>query len=172
MIHLETPLTLTKIRKLRVGDEVLINGIIYTARDQAHIKKLPFPLKGQIIYYCGPAPTPPGKIIGSCGPTTSSRMDRFTPLLLKKGLKGMLGKGRRSEEVIRAIKKYKAIYLITFGGCGALLSTFVRRKELVAYPELGAEAVYRLDVENFPAIVAVDCYGKDIWSKNARKSTR
>ena len=165
MIYIQTPLTLTKIRKLRVGDEVLLSGIIYTARDQAHRKKLPFSLNGQIIYYCGPTPTPPGKVIGSCGPTTSSRMDRFTPLLLKKGLKGMLGKGRRSEEVVRAIKKYKAIYFITFGGCGALLSTFVRRKELIAYPELGAEAVYRLDVENFPAIVAVDCYGKDIWSK-------
>lgn len=172
MRHIETPLTLTKIRKLRVGDEVLLSGIIYTARDQAHKKlrdallnkrKLPFSLQEQIIYYCGPTPTPPGKIIGSCGPTTSSRMDRFTPLLLKKGLKGMLGKGRRSEEVIRAIKKYKAIYLITFGGCGALLSSFVRRKELIAYPELGAEAVYRLDVQNFPAIVAVDSDGKNIW---------
>ena len=172
MIHLETPLTLTKVRKLRVGDEVLLNGIIYTARDQAHKRfkeallnkrKLPFSFNKQAVYYCAPTPTLPGKIIGSCGPTTSSRMDRFTPLLLKKGLKGMLGKGRRSEEVIRAIKKYKAIYFVTLGGCGALLSTFVKRKELIAYPELGGEAVYRLDVVDFPAIVAVDCYGKYIW---------
>lgn len=163
MIHLETPLTLTKIRKLKAGDEVLLSGIIYTARDQAHRKNLPFSLQEKIIYYCGPTPTPPGRIIGSCGPTTSSRMDRFTPLLLKKGLKGMIGKGRRSEEVIQAIKRYKAIYFITFGGCGALLSTFVKKKELIAYPELGAEAVYRLDVQNFPTIVAVDSNGKNIW---------
>ena len=179
MFHIETPLTPNKIRDLKVGDEVLLNGSIYTARDQAHKRiefailkkrKVPFPLEQQIIYYCGPTPTPPNKIIGSCGPTTSLRMDKYTPLLLKNGLKGMIGKGKRGEEVVEAIKKYKAVYFVALGGCGALLSTFVEEKEFVAYRELSVEAVWRLGVKNFPAIVAIDCCGRSIWSNNEKRT--
>ena len=151
-------------RKLKIGEEILLNGIIYTARDRAHKrlveaitkgKKLPIDLKGQIIYYCGPTNTPKGKIIGSCGPTTAGRMDRWTLPLLKAGLKGMIGKGNRSDEVIRAIKKYKAVYFLTYAGCGALLSKYVCKKRLVAYADLGPEAIYELEVRDFPLIVAV-----------------
>ncbi|MEK6715640.1 MAG: FumA C-terminus/TtdB family hydratase beta subunit [Candidatus Omnitrophota bacterium] len=166
------PLTDKIIKSLRAGQQVLISGIIYTARDQAHKrlasllkkgKKLPFDLKGQIVYYCGPTPAKKGEVIGSCGPTTSSRMDEFTPLLLKAGLKGMIGKGRRSQAVREAIKKYRAVYFLTYAGCGALLSTFVKRCEPIAYPDLGTEAIYKLEVENFPLIVGIDAYGKDIY---------
>jgi len=157
---------------LKSDDEVLFSGVVYTARDQAHRRladalrsgrKLPFSLKGQIIYYCGPNPAPKGKIIGSCGPTTSSRMDDFTPALLKAGLKGMIGKGSRSREVIRAVKKYRAVYFLTYADCGALLSKYIKRKKLVAYPELGPEAIYRLEVKDFPLIVAVDSKGRNIY---------
>ncbi len=167
-----TPLRLETIKKLKAGDNVLLSGIIYTARDQAHKrivetikkgKKLPFHLEGEVIFYCGPSPTPPGKIIGSCGPTTSSRMDEFTPILLKHGLKGMIGKGVRSEEVIEAIKKYKAIYFIAVGGAGAYLSTKIIQAEIIAYPELGPEAIYKLKVENFSLIVGIDCKGRNIY---------
>ncbi|MEW5758259.1 MAG: FumA C-terminus/TtdB family hydratase beta subunit [Candidatus Omnitrophota bacterium] len=165
--------------KLKVGDELLFTGTIYTARDQAHkrlvdaIKKvgngrdhsLPIPIKGQIFYYCGPTSTPRGKVIGSCGPTTSSRMDKFTPTLLKAGLKGMIGKGRRSKEVCNAIKKYKGLYFLTYAGCGALISKYIKKKILVAYPDLGAEAIYKLEVEDFPLIVGIDSQGKDIYDK-------
>ncbi|MFA4984418.1 MAG: FumA C-terminus/TtdB family hydratase beta subunit [Candidatus Omnitrophota bacterium] len=159
---------------LKAGDEVLFSGVIYTARDQAHMKlsasllsgrKPPFDLKGQIIYYCGPNPAPKGKVIGSCGPTTSRRMDGFTSLLLKSGVNGMIGKGSRSKEVIREIKKHKAVYFITHAGCGALLAKQVRSKMIVAYPELGPEAIYRLQVKDFPLIVAVDSKGRDIYSR-------
>lgn len=151
-----------------------MSGIIYTARDQAHKRltdaissrrKLPVNLNRQIVYYCGPTQTPKGKIIGSCGPTTSSRMDEFTPLLLKAGLKGMIGKGARSDEVIAAIKKYRAVYFITYAGCGALLSKYVKSKKLVCFPELGPEAVYQLEVEDFPLIVAIDTHGRSIYAK-------
>jgi fumarate hydratase subunit beta len=125
---------------------------------------LPFDLKGQIIYYCGPTPPPKGKIIGSCGPTTSSRMDDFTPALLEAGLKGMIGKGSRSPRVIRAIKKHRAVYFLAYAGCGALLSKYIKGKKLVAYPELGPEAIYRLEVKDFPLIVAVDSKGRNIYA--------
>jgi len=163
-----------KIQNLKAGDELFYTGIIYTARDQAHkslteaIKKgekLPFDLKDQIIYYCGPTKTPKGKIIGSCGPTTSSRMDEFTPLLLKGGLKGMIGKGNRSQEVINTIKKYKAIYFLTYSGCGALLSKFVEKAELIAFEDLGPEAIYRLEVKDFPLIVGIDSKGRSVYDK-------
>lgn len=166
------PLTDKIIKNLRAGQQVLISGIIYTARDQAHKrlagllkkgKKLPFNLKGQIIYYCGPTPAKKGQVIGSCGPTTSARMDEFTPLLLREGLKGMIGKGRRSQVVREAIKRYRAVYFLTYAGCGALLSTFVKRCELIAYPDLWAEAIYRLEVENFPLVVGIDSRGRDIY---------
>jgi len=159
---------------LVAGDEISFSGIIYTARDQAHKGlvrdigrgKMPFDIKGAVIYYCGPTRKPKGKIIGSCGPTTSSRMDEFTPFLLKKGLKGMIGKGRRSKEVIAEIKRHKAIYLLAPAGCGALVSKFVKKAEPVAYPELGPEQILRLEVENLPLIVAVDSKGKDIYGQD------
>ena len=157
--------------KLKAGESIAFSGVIYTARDQAHkrliaiIKKgqrLPFDLKGQIIYYCGPAKTPQGKIIGSCGPTTSARMDEFTPALLKAGLKGMIGKGKRSEQVRLAIKKYRAVYFLTYAGCAALLAGYVKKATPVAYRDLGPEAIYRLEVKDFPLIVAIDSQGKSI----------
>ncbi len=162
--RIKTPLTEKEIKLLKPGDEVLLTGTIYTGRDKVHQrlarliekeKKLPFNLAGQVIYYTGPTPTPPGKIIGSCGPTTSIRMDPFTPILLEMGLKGMIGKGRRSKIVRKAIKRYKAVYFVTFGGCGALLSKFVKKAELFAYAEFGPEAIYKLEVEDFPLIVAL-----------------
>lgn len=160
------------MQNLKAGDKFFFSGVVYTARDQAHkrlveaIKKgrrPPIDLRGQLIYYCGPTKTPKGKIIGSCGPTTSSRMDEFTPTLLKAGLKGMIGKGRRSKEVIAAIKKYKAVYFLTYAGSGALLSKYVQRKQLVAYPDLGPEAIYKLEVKNFPLIVGIDAAGRNIY---------
>ncbi len=161
-----------RTQNLKAGDEVFLSGIIYTARDQAHRRlagairqgrKLPFDLKGRIIYYCGPTKTPKGKIIGSCGPTTSSRMDEFTPVLLKAGLKGMIGKGRRCEEVIKAIKKYKGVYFLTYAGCGALLAGYVKSSRPIAYEDLGPEAVYELKVKDFPLIVAIDAKGRSIY---------
>jgi fumarate hydratase subunit beta len=173
MKAMQTPITVDKINCLKAGDEVLLNGAIYTARDQAHKrlngliksnKKLPFDLKRRTIYYCGPTQTPKGKVIGSCGPTTSKRMDIFTPLLLKSGLKAMIGKGERSKEVINAIKKYKAVYLLAPAGCGALLSKFVVKKELVAFKDLGPEAIYRLEVKDFPVIVGIDAKGRSVFN--------
>ena len=143
MKRIKTPLEKRQISKLRAGEKILLTGVIYTARDQAHKKlvevikkkkKLPIDLKGQVIYYCAPTLTPQGKIVGSCGPTTSSRMDGFTPPLLRLGLSGMIGKGRRSAEVVKVIKKYGAIYFLTYAGCGALLSGYVKKKKLIVYP--------------------------------------
>lgn len=157
---------------LKAGDEVRISGTLYIARDQAHKRlcealkkgtKLPIPLEGQIIYYAGPTPAPKGKAIGSCGPTTASRMDAFTPALLKAGLKGMIGKGRRGDEVVKAIKKYKAVYFVTIGGAGAYLSQCIKKSKVVAYPDLGPEAIYKVEVEDFPAYVAIDSIGKSIY---------
>ena len=161
-----------KINTFKAGQELFFSGIIYTARDQAHKrlveaiskgKKTPIDLKGAIIYYCGPTQTPKGKIIGSCGPTTASRMDAFTPALLKAGIKVMIGKGGRSKEVVTAIKKYKAVYCVAYAGCGALISKYVKKSKLVAYKDLGPEAILKLEVENFPLIVAIDCLGNDIY---------
>lgn len=164
------------LKKLKIGDRVLFSGVIYTARDQAHKKivealkkrkRLPIKLKSAIIYYCGPTKTPKGKIIGSCGPTTSRRMDPFSPQLLKAGLIGMIGKGDRSAQVASAIKKYRAVYFITYAGCGALLSQHVTSARPVAYRELGPEAIYRLEVKNFPLIVAIDSLGNNIYKEAA-----
>lgn len=173
MLHkIKTPLKKSDIRKLRSGDEVIFSGIIYTARDQAHKKllaliknnkKLPFDLKDQAIYYCGPTATPKGKIIGSCGPTTSSRMDEFIEPFLVKGLLIMIGKGRRSKNVRASIKKHAALYLIAPAGCGALLARKVFSNKLIAFPEFGPEAIRRLEVKDFPLIVAIDAFGDSIY---------
>ncbi len=172
MRRIKLPLEKIDIENLNTGEELWLSGIIYTARDQAHRrlaeaikkkKKLPLDLRGQIIYYCGPTKTPKGKTIGACGPTTSSRMDEFTPALLKAGLKGMIGKGRRSQEVIAAIKKYRDVYFLTYAGCGALLSRYVKKATCVAYKDLGPEAIFKLKVENFPVIVGIDAKGRSIY---------
>ena len=166
--HIQTPLTEQTVRSLRAGDAVRITGVIYTARDAAHKKlcellkagrPLPFDLAGQIIYYTGPTPAPPGRPIGSCGPTTSYRMDRYTPALLSRGLRGMIGKGRRSQAVLDAMREHGAVYFSAEGGCGALLANYVKKSELVAFPELGTEAIRRLEVEDFPVSVFGDCAG-------------
>jgi fumarate hydratase subunit beta len=171
-IKITPPLTDEVIAKLKAGDRVLITGVIYTGRDMAHkymvegFKKgesLPFDLKGQVLYYTGPTPAPPGRPIGAAGPTTSYRMDKYAPALLELGLKGMIGKGPRGTEVKEAIRKYKAIYFAAIGGAGALMSKAIRRAEVIAYPELGAEAIMRLEVEDFPAIVANDMHGADLY---------
>lgn len=160
------------IRALRAGEEILFSGYVYTARDQAHKKlvnlikkgrKLPLDLESQIIYYCGPTETPKGKIIGSCGPTTSSRMDEFVEPILKSGIVAMIGKGRRSKRVRGLIKKYKCVYFVAPSGCGALLAKKVLAKELVCFRELGPEAVYKLKVNKFPLIVAIDGKGNSIY---------
>jgi fumarate hydratase subunit beta len=172
MHRIKIPLKKTDIEKLKTGDALWLSGIIYTARDQAHKrlieaikknKRLPLDLKGKIIYYCGPTKTPKGKIIGACGPTTSSRMDEFTPALLKAGLLGMIGKGRRSREVTAAIKKYKAVYFLTYAGCGALLSKYVKKVTAVAYKDLGPETIFKLEVKDFPVIVGIDAKGRSIY---------
>ena len=160
---------------LKAGQELLFSGTIYTARDQAHKrlveaiaqgKKTPIDLKQAIIYYCGPTQTPQGKVIGSCGPTTSARMDEFTPRLLKQGLRAMIGKGNRSKAVKEAIKKYKGTYFVTYAGCGALLSKYVKSVKKVAYGDLGPEAILKLEVKNFPLIVAIDAYGGCIYGQD------
>ncbi len=157
---------------LRAGDEVLLTGHIYTARDAAHklmaeslIKgeKLPFEIDGQIIYYAGPCPAPPGKVIGSCGPTTSSRMDKYAPVLIENGLLGMIGKGGRNEIVNDAIKKHKSIYFAAIGGAGALIARCIKDSKSVAYEELGTESVKRLYVVDMPVFVASDCLGGNIY---------
>jgi len=172
MKRINTPLTKKEIERLRIGERVLFSGTIYTARDQAHKrlveaihknKKTPVDLKDAVIYYCGPAKTPKGKVIGSCGPTTASRMDEFTPALLKKGVLAMIGKGRRSKQVREAIKKYKAVYFLTYAGCGALLSKFVKQNKPAAYKDLGPEAIYKLEVRDFPLIVGIDARGRSIY---------
>lgn len=176
MVIVETPLTLERVLRLNVGDKVLINGVIYTARDEAHKRivqalesgrDLPFDIDGQIIYYAGPSPARPGAVIGSCGPTTSSRMDVYTPILLQHGLKGMIGKGKRSDEVKRAMVKYKCVYFVAVGGVAALLSKNVKEAEIIAYPDLEPESIRRLIVENFPAIVGIDAYGRDIYLRQS-----
>ncbi len=177
-LKISPPLTEDVIVKLKAGDRVLITGVIYTGRDMAHKymvdghrkgEKLPFELEGQILYYTGPTPAPPGKPIGSAGPTTSFRMDKYTPYLLERGLKGMIGKGPRGQEVKDEIKKHKAIYFAAIGGAGALISKAIRRAEVIAYPELGTEAVMRLEVEDFPAVVVNDVHGGDLYRMGLEK---
>jgi len=173
-LKIETPLTEETIESLKAGDIVLINGYVYTARDAAHKRlvelinddaPLPFNIKGQVIYYVGPTPAPPGRVIGSAGPTTSSRMDSYTPLLLSLGLKGMIGKGQRSEEVRQAIQKYKAVYFLATGGAGAFLSRHIVSAEEIAFHELGTESIKKLLLKDFPVIVAIDRHGGDIFKR-------
>lgn len=178
MIKLTIPLAKEDILKLRAGDEVLLSGVVFTARDAVHKRlhdivrkggKLPLDLKGAAIYYAGPTPARPGMAIGSCGPTTSSRMDSFTPALIRRGLRVMIGKGDRSIEVRAAIKKYKCVYFIAPGGLGALLATKVKRAKKVLYKELGTEAVHRLVIDDFPVIVGIDSKGRDVYGSLRRK---
>ncbi len=175
---LKTPLKDEEIKKLKAGDKVSLSGIIYTARDSAHERlvkliesgeELPIPLEGQIIYYVGPAPTPPGKAIGSAGPTTSYRMDPYTPLLIENGLKGMIGKGERTEIVVDAMKKGTAVYFAATGGAAALIAKSILSSEIVAYEDLGAEAIRKLEVESFPVIVAQDCHGGNVYVEGQKK---
>lgn len=174
---LATPVRSEQVLGLRSGDLLQLSGVVYTARDAAHQRlvarleagqPLPFDLENQALFYVGPSPTPPGKAIGSCGPTTSSRMDDYTPLLLAQGLKIMIGKGPRSPAVVQAIQRYQAAYLVATGGAAALLAQCVKKAELLAYPELGPEAIYRLEVEKMPLIVAVDAEGRDLFAQNAK----
>ncbi len=171
-IRVTTPLSEEAVLALRAGQAVLINGTVYTARDAAHRRmaeaiergeELPFDIRGQVIYYVGPTPAPPGMIIGAAGPTTAGRMDRYVPVLLARGLKGMIGKGSRSAEVKEALKQYQAVYFSGLGGAGALLARRIRAVEMVAYEDLGTEAIRRLELEDFPAVVINDCYGGDAY---------
>jgi len=166
---------------LTVGTKVLVSGVIYTARDAAHRRliqaldkgdRLPFDLTGQTIYYMGPSPASPDHIIGSAGPTTSARMDIYTPRLIAAGIRAMIGKGGRSPEVKEAIKKYKAVYFAATGGAGALLAKSIKQVETVAYEDLGAEAILRLKVDSFPAIVANDIYGDDLFEQGKARYRR
>lgn len=177
-IRLKTPLSDEDVEKLKMGDRILINGIIYTGRDAAHKRlfdllkegrPLPIDLKGQIIYYVGPTPAKPGQVFGSAGPTTSYRMDAYAPFLIERGLKGMIGKGMRSEAVKEAMKKYKAIYFAATGGAGALLGKRVKKAEIVAYEDLGPEAIRRLEVADLPVIVINDVRGNDLYVEGEKR---
>jgi len=175
---INTPLEKDIICQLKAGDEVSINGIIYTARDAAHKrmialinegKDLPFDIKGQIIYYVGPCPAKPGKVIGSAGPTTSGRMDAYAPVLIEMGLAGMIGKGQRNKDVIDAIVKYKSIYFGAIGGAAALIANKIISEEIVAFPDLGTEAIRKLEVKDFPATVIIDSYGNNLYDIGREK---
>ncbi len=171
-ITLKTPLTRETAKKLKAGDSCLISGVIYTARDAAHKrlcelidknKPLPIDLKDSIIYFVGPTPAKPEQVIGSAGPTTSYRMDAYSPTLIKMGLVGMIGKGKRSKEVIASMRQHGAVYFGAIGGCGALLSKCIKKSEVIAYEDLGAEAIRRLEVENFPVVVIIDSEGNNLY---------
>ncbi len=172
--YLKTPFQDNDVLKLKSGDRVYISGVIYTARDTAHKrlvnlieqgKELPIDLKGKVIYYVGPTPARPGNVIGAAGPTTSYRMDSLTLPLLKKGLKGMIGKGKRSHEVQTALKEHKAVYFSAIGGAAALISKCIIKSDIIAYEDLGPEAIRRLEVRDLPVTVANDCYGTDVYKE-------
>jgi fumarate hydratase subunit beta len=178
---IETPLSDDDVGSLRAGDRVRITGVLYTARDAAHARlmplmeagqPLPFDVRGQIIYYTGPSPARPGDVVGSVGPTTGGRMDKFTPKLLALGLKGTIGKGARSQPVKDALRAHTGVYFGAIGGAGAVLSQFVRKLEVVAYEDLGTEAIRRLEVEGFPAIVVNDCHGGDLYQDGVKAYAR
>ena len=169
---MKVPLSREDARKLKSGDSCLLSGVIYTARDAAHKrlcelvaqgKELPFNVKDSVIYFVGPTPARPGEVIGSAGPTTSYRMDAYSPKLIALGQTGMIGKGKRSQEVIASMKEHGAVYFGAIGGCGALLSQCIKKSEIVAYEDLGAEAIRRLEVENFPVVVVIDSEGNNLY---------
>ena len=177
-VNITTPLADEIVKSLHIGQQVFINGVIYTGRDAAHKrlvelmeqgKELPVDLKGQIIYYVGPAPARPGKAIGSAGPTTAGRMDAYAPLLIEQGLKGMIGKGARSEKVVQAMQKHGAVYFGAIGGAAALIARSIQEATIVAYPDLGPEAIYRLVVKDFPAIVVNDSFGGDLYQEGKKQ---
>lgn len=173
-INIETPLTIDKVKSLKCGDSVLISGEIYTARDAAHKRmieqlqkgeSLPFEIKDKIIYYAGPTPAKPGQVIGSCGPTTSGRMDAYAPTLIRLGLTGMIGKGERTDDVVNAMTECGAIYFGAIGGAGALIAKSITSAEVIAYDDLGTEAVRRLTVKDFPAVVIIDSDGNNLYKQ-------
>ncbi len=175
---INTPLTEEIIESLHAGDRVAITGVIYTGRDAAHKrlvqtiaegKPLPVEINGQTIYYVGPCPAKPNQAIGSCGPTTSGRMDTYSPILLDQGQKGMIGKGPRNQSVIDAMKRNKAVYFAAIGGAGAVIARTVRKAQVVAYEDLGPEAIHRLEVVDFPCIVVIDCAGNDLYKIGPEK---
>jgi fumarate hydratase subunit beta len=181
IVNITSPLDANVIEKLRAGDQVSISGVIYTARDAAHKRliealeqgqELPFDIRGQTVYYMGPSPAKPGQVIGAAGPTTSGRMDTYAPRLIAEGLKGMIGKGARSDEVKKAIREHKAVYFAAIGGAGALISKSIKKVEVVAYDDLGAEAIRRLEVEDFPAIVVNDAHGGDLYQEGKAKYSK
>ena len=171
-IRLQLPLDPEQVKTLRAGDTLLLTGTLYTARDAAHKRlvacldegrELPFDLKNQLIYYVGPAPASPGHAVGSAGPTTSYRMDAYAPRLIENGLKGMMGKGKRNQAVIEAMKKYGAVYLGAVGGAAALIAQRIVKSQVIAYDDLGAEAIHRFEVKDFPALVLIDCLGNNLY---------
>jgi fumarate hydratase subunit beta len=181
IVRLTTPLSDEDVVRLRAGDRVHLHGVLYTGRDAAHKrlcdlldqgKPLPIDLRGQIIYYVGPTPPPPGKVIGSAGPTTGGRMDSYAPRLMALGLKGMIGKGHRSAAVREAMQRHRAVYFGAVGGAGALLSRFITAAEIVAYEDLGTEAIRRLTVEDFPVIVVDDAHGHDLYEEGMQQYAR
>lgn len=174
-LHIKLPITEKQTAYMHSGDYVYLTGTIYSARDAAHKRmtenlasggELPLDMKDQTIYYLGPSPAKPGQVIGSAGPTTSSRMDKYTPTLLDLGMKAMIGKGRRSDAVKEAMIRNKAVYLAAVGGAGALLSKCIKKAEVIAYDDLGAEAIYKLEVEDFPCVVVIDSEGNDLYEKS------
>ncbi|MTK11431.1 MAG: Fe-S-containing hydro-lyase [Clostridiaceae bacterium] len=176
--RITTPLTEEKVKELKAGDSVLISGIIYTARDAAHKRlvelldkgeKLPVDVENSIIYYVGPTPAKPGQPIGSAGPTTSYRMDSYAPRLLEIGLKGMIGKGLRSKEVVESMKKNKAVYFAAIGGAAALMGKSIKSAEIVAYEDLGSEAIRRLEVEDLPVVVVIDSEGNNLYEMGQKE---
>ncbi|MBW1980611.1 MAG: Fe-S-containing hydro-lyase [Deltaproteobacteria bacterium] len=177
-VRLTTPLTSADLEPLQIGDRVLLSGVIYTGRDAAHKRllalleageKLPFDIRGQIIYYVGPSPARPGMAVGAAGPTTSYRMDDYAPKLLQQGLKGMIGKGGRSQAVRDAMVRYQAVYWAAIGGAGALMAQAIKKAEIIAYEDLGPEAIRRLQVEDFPVIVVNDVRGNDLYEQGVRQ---
>lgn len=177
-IKLQTPLTDKDVEKLKMGDQVLITGVLLTGRDAAHKRlvdlldkgeELPIDVKGQVIYYVGPTPAKPGRVIGSAGPTTSGRMDAYAPRLIELGLKGMIGKGSRTDSVVEAMKKHKSVYFAAIGGAAALIANQIKKAEVIAYEDLGPEAIRRIEVENFPVVVVNDVHGNDLYREGRKQ---
>jgi fumarate hydratase subunit beta len=177
-IHIKAPMTVKDAEELKIGDNVFLTGIIYTARDAAHKRlvelldkgeKLPFDPEGSVIYYVGPTPAPPGKPIGSAGPTTSYRMDTYAPRLIEVGMRASIGKGERNKDVVEAMEKHKAVYFAALGGGAALVAQSIKKADIIAFEDLGAEAIRRLEVVDFPCIVAQDCYGGNMYAEGIKK---